>query len=122
MLFNCVVSIFLFPQVSCVFCLHSHHTGHAIVGIRHRLDVGMRHGVELDVLGLVVGAEIDESALVLRRVAVPGRREDGDAVAGVLDLVALHAHLVAADDGFELVGLAEALGDVRAELETHAAL
>ena len=122
-MFNCVVSIFLSSHSwSCHSFLHPHHTGHAVVGVRHGLDVGMRHGVELDVLGLVVRAEVDESALVLRRVAVPGRREDGDAVARVLDLVALHAHLVAADDGFEVVGFAEALGDVWAELLADATL
>ena len=41
---------------------------------------------------------------------------------GVFDFIALHAHLVTADDGLETVGLAEALGDIRAELETDATL
>ena len=88
----------------------------------HRLDVRVRYGIELDVFGLVRRAKVDERALVLCGVAVSGRREDSDTVTGVLDFVALHAHFVTADDSFETVRLAEALGDIWAKLETDTTL
>ena len=46
----------------------------------------MRHSIELDVFGLVRWAEVDERALVFCRVAVSGRREDGDTVTVIKDL------------------------------------
>lgn len=82
----------------------------------------MRHSIKLDVLGLVRRAKVDERALVLCGVAVSGCREDSDTVTGVLDFVSLHAHLVTADDSFETVRLAEALGDIWAKLETDTTL
>lgn len=45
-----------------------------------------------------------------------------DALSVVLNLVAIHAHLVRADNGFEAVLLAEALGDVGAKLHTDTTL
>ena len=46
----------------------------------------------------------------------------GDAPSVVLLLVAIHAHLVAADDGVEAVPLTEPLGDVRAKLQPNTSL
>lgn len=42
----------------------------------HGLDVGMRYGIKLLILELIVGANVDVGAPVLRRVAVPRSRED----------------------------------------------
>lgn len=42
----------------------------------HGADIRMRHGIELLVLKLIVGADVNVSAPVLRRVTVSWRRED----------------------------------------------
>lgn len=42
----------------------------------HGLDIRMRNRVKLVVLELELGAEVDICALVLRRVAISGCRED----------------------------------------------
>lgn len=82
----------------------------------------MRHGIELRELQLVVGTDVDVSALVLRHIAVLGRREDGDALSVVLLLVTVHANLVTADDGLQTVLVAETLGNVGTELHANTAL
>lgn len=82
----------------------------------------MRYGLELRELQLVIGANVDVSALVLRHVAVLGRREDGDALSVVLLLVTVHADLVTADDGLQAVLVAETLGNVGTELHADTAL
>lgn len=88
----------------------------------HGLNVRMRHGLELRELQLVVGTNVDVSALVLGHVAVLGRREDGDALSVVLLLVTLHADLVTADDSLQAVLVAETLCYVGTELHADAAL
>ncbi|KAF2826569.1 hypothetical protein CC86DRAFT_32240, partial [Ophiobolus disseminans] len=103
--------------------IHANPHLHQPVGrVRHGLDVRVGHRVELGVPELVVGPNLDEGALVACAVAVVGRREDGDAAAVVLDLIAVHAHLVRPDDCVEAVVLAETLGDVGPELQADAAL
>lgn len=42
----------------------------------HGFDVGMGHGVELLVLELVIGTNVDVCTAVFCRVAVSGSRED----------------------------------------------
>jgi len=44
----------------------SHHRHHAVIRISHRLDIRMRHRIELVELQLVVRLDIDVRALVLR--------------------------------------------------------
>lgn len=88
----------------------------------HGLNIGMRHGIELRELQLVIGTNVDVSALVLRHVAVLGRREDGDALSVVLLLVTVHANLVTADDGLQTVLVAETLGNVGTKLHANTAL
>ena len=95
---------------------------HTIEETHHRFNIRMRHGVKFGKVELEVRTNVDISALVLGAVAILGCGEDGDASAVVLDLVALHAYLVRADDGFETVVFAESLGDVGAKLETHTTL
>lgn len=85
----------------------------------HWLNVGMRHRIKLRILQLVITLDVDERALVLRRIAVLGRREHRDALPVVLDLVALHSHLVTSDDSFKTVLLTESLRHVGAELQSH---
>ena len=46
------------------------------VGPYHRFDVGVRDGVKLVEVELVIGADVDESSPVLGHVAVFGRRKD----------------------------------------------
>lgn len=82
----------------------------------------MRDGFELGIPEFVIRSDLDEGAFIARLIAVMRRGEDGDTTAVVLDFVALHADLVRADDGLEVVFLAEALGDVRTELQADAAL
>ena len=86
-------------------------------GTYHRLDIGVGHGLEHFVVELEFRADVNVSTLVFGRVAILGSGEDGDTAAVVLDLVTIHAHLVRADDCFQTVVLAEALGDVWSELE-----
>ena len=81
----------------------------------------MRHGVELSITKLVVGSNLDESALVAGAVTIVWCGEDGDTAAIVFDLVAVHANFVGSDDSLEVVRLAEALGYVRTELQTNTA-
>ena len=76
----------------------------------------MRHGLELGELQLVIRTNVDVGALVLRHVAVLGRREYGNALSVVLLLVTIHADLVTADDGLQTVLVAETLGNVRTKL------
>lgn len=47
-----------------------------VLGVGHGLDVRVGHRVELLVLELVVGSDVDVSTPVLGRVAVFRRRED----------------------------------------------
>lgn len=42
----------------------------------HGLNVGMRYGIKLLILELIVGANVNIGTPVLRRVAVPRSRED----------------------------------------------
>lgn len=53
-----------------------HHAERVVSGVCHRLDVGMRHGIELVEVEFHVIADVDVCALVLRRVAVLRCRED----------------------------------------------
>ena len=82
----------------------------------------MRHGLKNLVIQLQVRFQVDISTLILRGVAVPRSREDGDATTVMLNFIALHADLMRANDGLQPVSLAEALGHVRAELQTHTSL
>jgi hypothetical protein len=82
----------------------------------------MWHSAELSKFELVLWADLDEGALVACAVAVVRGGEDGDALSVVLDFVTFHSDLVRTDDGFEVVGLAEALSDVGPELETYTTL
>lgn len=102
----------------------SHHSQlQQRVGIRHGLDVGVRHCCELVELGPQVRAlEVDVGGFVSHLVTIVGGREDGDTAATMGHLVALGLDLVAADDVVQLVLLQEGLGDVRPELAAHASL
>lgn len=102
-----------------ILLLHAHQA--VLLRICHRFDIRMGDRVEFVEFELVIGADVDISAFVLGAVAVFRGREDGYAFPVVLFFVAFHAHLVAADDGFEAVVVAEALGDVGAELHAYAA-
>lgn len=82
----------------------------------------MGHRLKDLIVELEIGTNVDIRALVLRRIAVPGRREDGDTSAVVLDFVTLHTDLMRPDNSLKAVVLAEALGDIRAELQTDATL
>ena len=55
---------------------HLHHRHETAVGVRHWLDWWVWHGLELVELELVFGPDVDVCTLVLRAVAVLGRRED----------------------------------------------
>ena len=82
----------------------------------------MGHRLKDLIVKLEIGTNVDICALVLRGIAVPGRREDGDTPAVVLDFITIHTDLVRPDDSLKAVVLAEALGDIRAELQTNTAL
>lgn len=82
----------------------------------------MRDGVKHLVLELKLRSKVNISTLVLGRVAVLGRREDGDTATIVLDFVSLHAHLVGSDDSLQAVVLAEPLGDIGSKLKTDTTL
>ena len=82
----------------------------------------MRHSVELGKVELVVWADLDKGTLVVGAVTVVGRREDGDTASVMLDLVTFHAYLVRPDNGLETVVLAEALCNIRSELQADATL
>ncbi|PSN68503.1 hypothetical protein BS50DRAFT_367370 [Corynespora cassiicola Philippines] len=99
-----------------------HQALHAARSIRHGLDVGVRHSLELGEVELAFRSDLDESALVARAVAVVWCGEDGDAAPVMLNLVALHAHFVRSNNCLQVVLLAEPLGNVRAKLETHTTL
>lgn len=108
----------------------------------HGLDRRMWHGIELFKRHLVVRANVDEGSPILCHVAVFRGREhcmpsqmqsleidtslEGahtcDALPVVFFLVAVHAHLVTADDRIEAVALTEALRDVGPKLHSHATL
>lgn len=85
--------------------------GNSLVGRELRLHL-LRRGASYG----------DEGSLVAHGVAVVGRREDGDALAVVTDLVTVVLDFVAADDVVEGVALEEVGSDVRAELAADAAL
>lgn len=109
-------------------------------GPYHWPNVRMRDSVELVEVQLVLGSDIDIGTLVLRHVAVLGRRKDwcgvsisnyavrqgcnltSDALSVMLFLVPVHADFMAANDGFQAVPLAETFGDIRAELHADATL
>lgn len=102
----------------------------------HWLDVGMRDRIKLVEAELIVGADVDVCALILRLVAILGRRENythnqfeepgvsrdkeptGDAFAVVLFFISIHADLMTSDNGIQSILLAESLCDVRAELHS----
>lgn len=80
----------------------------------------MRHCFKHLEVQLELGSDLDERALVFCRIAILGRREDGDTPTVMLHFVALHADLVRTNDRLQPVLLTEPLGDIRAELKTNA--
>lgn len=83
----------------------------------------MRHRRELVEGGLhaLVG-EADVGALVAHLIAVVGRAEDRDALAVVVDCVALLLHFVGAHKKLQVVPLQEGGGVVGPEAESHTTL
>mmetsp|Transcript_61070 Transcript_61070/g.157487 ORF Transcript_61070/g.157487 Transcript_61070/m.157487 type:complete len:248 (+) Transcript_61070:261-1004(+) len=77
-------------------------------------------GRELGRQGLAVQA--DERALVPHLVTVVGCREHGDALASMIQLVALLLHLMASDHQLQAVGLQEVLRDILPKSHANAAL
>lgn len=88
----------------------------------HRLDIGMGHCLKDFICKLEFRADVDISTLIFSRVAVLGSGKDSDATTIVFDLVTAHAHLVGANDSLQAVVFTEALGHIRAELETDTTL
>ena len=112
----------LSPHFCCCCCLVESKHGELIC-ICHWLHVWMRDGLECDELWCkVIALNVYECALVAARVAVVGRREDGDALSILHHLVALGLDLVRTNDVVEAVLLQEGLGDVGTVLDAHASL
>lgn len=108
-----------------IYCLSaspSQHALEAVGSIRHGLDVGVWHGIELRELELVLGPDLDEGPLVACAVTVMRCREDRDAFAVMFHFVTVHADFVRSNNGFQLVLFTEAFGHIGSELETNTAL
>lgn len=82
----------------------------------------MRYGFELRIIELVVGPDLDKSALVASAIAVMRGGKDSDAATIMLDLITFHTNFMASNDSFESVGFAESFGDIGTKLKTNSAL
>lgn len=91
-------------------------------GPHHRLDIRVWHCLEDFICKLEFGSDVDVGTLIFSRIAVLRSGKDGDATTIVFNLVTAHPHLVGANDSLQAVVFAEALGHIRAKLETDTTL
>lgn len=82
----------------------------------------MSNGLKYMVFKLEFRSNIDISTLVLRRIAILGRRKHSDATSIMLNLIPAHSYFVRTNNRFKTVPLAETLGDIGTELETDSSL